>query len=164
MEKNVQEKALFVKMAVAAWQSQNDRVDQFLSSVSDDVLESEVSPGKNRGVYLLGHLTAVNDNLFRLFALGDRLHKDLDKIFLDKPDKSGLSFPATSALRAYWKEVNEKLSQQFAKMSVDDWFGRHIAVSAEDFNKEPHRNKLNVLMNRTSHQSYHLGQMILLKK
>jgi len=40
----------------------------------------------------------------------------------------------------------------------DEWFAKHSAVSAEDFAKEPHRNKLNILVNRTNHHSYHLGQ------
>lgn len=163
MEKILPDKDLFVMMAIAAWQTQNTRVDQFLLAVNDELLESEIAPGKNRGVYLLGHLTAVNDNLFRLFGLGERMHADLDKIFLDKPDKSGLAFPSTADLRAYWKEVNEKLVSEFGKMTTDDWFNRHSAVSPDDFRKEPHRNKLNVLLNRTSHQAYHLGQLILLK-
>ncbi len=36
-------------------------------------------------------------------------------------------------------------------------------VSDEDFEKEPHRNKLNIIVTRTSHLSYHTGQLILLK-
>jgi hypothetical protein len=164
MEKILHEKELFVIMAIGAWQTQNTRMDQFLSSVSDELLDSEIAPGKNRGTYLLGHLTAVSDNLFHLFGLGERMHPGLDKIFIDKPDKSGLAIPATAELRSYWKGVNDKLASQFAKMTIDDWFSRHSAVPAEDFAKEPHRNKLNVLLNRTSHQAYHLGQLILLKR
>ncbi len=38
------------------------------------------------------------------------------------------------------------------------------AVTAEDFAREPHRNKLNIVLNRTGHVSYHLGQLVLLKK
>jgi hypothetical protein len=48
-------------------------------------------------------------------------------------------------------------------MDSKTWFERHTSVSEEDFLKEPHRNKLNVLLNRTNHQSYHFGQMILLQ-
>jgi len=47
-------------------------------------------------------------------------------------------------------------------MSVADWMGRHMSVSEEDFAKEPQRNKFNVLIGRTNHQSYHLGQLNLL--
>jgi len=35
--------------------------------------------------------------------------------------------------------------------------------SAEDFAKEPHRNKLNIIISRTSHLQYHTGQIALLK-
>jgi hypothetical protein len=49
-------------------------------------------------------------------------------------------------------------------MKADEWFNKHTAVSAEDFAKEPHRNKLNVIVNRTNHTSYHLGQLVYLVK
>lgn len=41
---------------------------------------------------------------------------------------------------------------------------KHSAVSEEDFAKEPHRNKLNLLLNRTNHLSYHHGQLVFLKE
>jgi hypothetical protein len=47
-------------------------------------------------------------------------------------------------------------------MSTADWLDRHMSISAEDFKREPMRNKLNVLINRTNHESYHLGQLMLL--
>jgi len=49
-------------------------------------------------------------------------------------------------------------------MQPTEWFTRHTSVSEEDFIKEPHRNKLNVLITRATHQSYHLGQLIYLKR
>jgi hypothetical protein len=38
---------------------------------------------------------------------------------------------------------------------------RPAAVSDEDFAKDPTRNRLAIVMNRTSHASYHSGQAIL---
>ena len=49
-------------------------------------------------------------------------------------------------------------------MQPEDWFTKHSAISAEDFAKEPHRNKLNILINRTVHQGYHMGQLAYLVK
>jgi hypothetical protein len=49
-------------------------------------------------------------------------------------------------------------------MKPQDWLGRHTAVSEEDFQKEKHRNKLNVLISRTNHAGYHLGQLVYLKE
>jgi hypothetical protein len=154
---------LIVKMAVDAWQTQNTRVDKLLTTLSDAQLANEIAPGKNTGTYLLGHLTAVNDNLFPLFGFGERLYPQLDDIFLKSPDKSGKVFPPISELKKYWSDVNSKLLQHISKLPPESWLTRHNSVSEEDFAKEPHRNKLNVLLNRTTHQSYHLGQMMLLK-
>jgi len=47
-------------------------------------------------------------------------------------------------------------------MTSEDWLSRHTSVSEEDFAADPLRNKLNVLIGRTNHESYHLGQANLL--
>ena len=155
--------ALFVKMVMTAWQTQNREVDKLLETLSEKQLLQETAPGRNTGIYLLGHLTAVNDNLFKLLDLGERLHPELDPIFLDSPDRSGVAMPSIDELKKYWNEINAKLTENFNKMHPSEWFTRHTAVSEEDFVKEPHRNKLNVVITRTTHQSYHLGQLNYLK-
>lgn len=156
--------ALFVKMVTTAWQTQNERIDELLKNLSDEQLLQETAPGKNTGIYLLGHLVAINDRLFELLTTGKRLHAELDAVFLDSPDKSGKPMPDIGTLKQYWNEINTALVNHFNAMQPEEWFTKHAAVSAEDFTKEPHRNKLNVLITRTVHQSYHLGQMIYLKK
>jgi hypothetical protein len=158
------ETSLFVKMAVSAWKLQNERVDKLLDKLSDEQLQGNIAPGKNSGVYLLGHLVAVNDNLLPLFGFSEKLYPQLQEIFLTNPDKSGLEKPSVADLRKYWHEVNRKLVVHIDEMQPAQWFTRHNSVSEEDFAREPHRNKLNVLLNRTTHQSYHLGQLVLLQK
>jgi hypothetical protein len=37
-------------------------------------------------------------------------------------------------------------------------------VSEADFLLEPHRNKLNVLLSRASHENYHRGQLVFLNE
>jgi hypothetical protein len=155
---------LFIKMAITAWQTQNTRLDKLLNTFTNEQLLSEIAPGKNTGIYLVGHLAATNDALLPLFGLGDKLHPELEKLFLITPDKSGLAYPSVEELKKYWKEINETLTSHFNKFQAADWFARHTAVSEEDFAKEPHRNRLNVLLSRTTHQGYHIGQLILLKK
>jgi len=160
----MEDKQLFTKMVISAWKSQNIQVNKLLESISDEQLLSETAPGRNTGVYLLGHLTAVNDNLFTILGFGEKLYPELYDVFVKESDKSGHQFPAVAKLKEYWNTVNTKLTEQVEKASAEEWFTRHNSVSAEDFAKEPHRNKLNVLMNRTTHQSYHLGQLAYLKK
>lgn len=155
--------SLFVQMALMSWQTQNTRLDDLLNKLSYEQLMNETAPGRNRGIYLLGHLAAVNDSLFKILGIGERLHPELDAIFLDNPDKSGQAMPTIEELKKYWKEINGTLTDKFNAMQPQEWFEKHTAVSAEDFAKEPYRNKLNVLLNRTAHQSYHLGQMNYLK-
>lgn len=151
-------------MALQSWDIQISRASKVFDSLNDEQLWEEVAPGRNRGVYLLGHLIVVNDGLFKIFGLGERLHADWDEAFLRNPDKSGLDFPTTAVLRQAWTDVHEKLSKHFQKISADSWFLRHQSMTDEDFAKEPSRNKLSVLLNRTAHTAYHLGQVALIAR
>jgi hypothetical protein len=155
---------LYVKMALAGWESTIKRTDTLFKSLDDEALSKEIAPGRNRGLYLLGHLTAVNDAMPVILGLGERKYPELEKVFLTSPDKSGLDMPDNATLREYWTETTERLATLFGSMQPADWFNKHTAVSAEDFAKEPHRNKLNVLLGRTNHLASHLGQLVLLKK
>lgn len=155
--------SLFVKMALDAWQTQIKRTDDLFTSLSDEELAKEIAPGKNRGLYLLGHLAAIHDHMLPLLGLGDALYPQLFGPFVESPDKTVKELLSVQDLRRYWKEVNEKLAAAFSSLSTSDWFQKHNAVSEEDFKKEPHRNRLNLVMNRTAHLANHLGQLLLLK-
>ena len=153
---------LFIKMVTAEWDKQNNNFIKFLSSATGEQLSKEIAPGKNTGIYLVGHLIAISDAMLPLLAFGEKLFPHLEGIFITNPDKSGLEMPTVVELRKQLKAVNEQLSAHIRATPPEDWFKRHMAVSDEDFLKEPHRNKLNVIINRSNHMSYHMGQLILL--
>ncbi|MEO5683761.1 MAG: DinB family protein [Chitinophagaceae bacterium] len=155
--------AFIIKLIIAEWQKQNGRLDKLLESLSDEQWASDTAPKRNSGIYLVGHLAAVNDAMLPLLGFGEKLHPELEAIFLTSPDKSVMDKPSLETLKSYWKEINEKLTQHISAMTADQWLTRHSAVSSEDFAREPHRNKLNILINRTNHQSYHLGQLAYLQ-
>jgi hypothetical protein len=155
---------LIIKMALDSWNTYITRTDKLFNDLSDEQLQEEVATGRNSGIYLLGHLTAVHDALFPLLGLGEKLYPQLEDIFIKNPDKSGIGKPATKDVRNCWSEVNNKLFQHFNQFTADEWFQKHTSVNDEDFEKEPHRNKLNVVLNRTNHLVYHLGQLAFLKK
>lgn len=157
-------KTVFIKMAISAWDTYNARVNKLLATLSDEELLAETAAGRNTGIYLIGHLVAVSDGLFPVLGFGERLYPELDKAFLHSPDKSGHQMPTITELKEYWNKVNIKLTDHIKLMPADDWFTRHNSVSETDFAKEPHRNKLNIILNRTSHTSYHLGQLAYLAK
>jgi hypothetical protein len=129
--------------------------------LSPDQLEQEVAPGKNRLIYLWGHLAAVNDRLLPLLGIGERLHPEFDGMFISNPDKSVQLKVSGQSLKAAWQEINQKLWEGFSKFSASDWAQRHAAVSEQDFEREPHRNRFTVLLGRTAHLAYHLGQASL---
>ncbi len=155
--------ALFVQMTVSAWNTYIERMNKFLDSITDEQFETEVAPDRNSVGYLIGHLIAIHDRLFELLAIGERSHTALYEPYVVKPDGEADGLPNASTLRNYWKDVHEKLSQKFSQMTVDEWFSRHMDISEQDFAKEPMRNKLNVLINRTNHLAYHYGQLRLIK-
>jgi len=92
------------------------------------------------------------------------LFPELEEIFIKNPDKSALDKPSISLLRQYWKDVNSALASHFTKLKPEEWLQKHTAISDEDFVKEPYRNRLSVLLNRTNHLSYHFGQLAFLKE
>lgn len=160
----IDQRQTFIQMALKAWNIHVNRLDKFFDGLDDEALLYEIAPDRNRIIYLMGHLIASNDTMVSLFGLGERQYAHLDEAFLKNPDKSNFTMPEPAALRKIWKESNAGLTAHFSKMLPDDWFARHTAMTDEDLVKEPGRNKLSVLINRTNHMAYHLGQLVLVKQ
>ena len=154
---------LITKMVLDAWYAKINNANSLLENLTDEQLQNEVAPGRNRGVYILGHLAAVHDRMLPLLNLGDQLYPQLEESFIKNPDKTEGPVYSTGELRQYWNTINAKLSDQFNNLTTEEWFQKHSAVTSEDFMKEPHRNRLNVLINRTNHLSSHVGQLVFLK-
>lgn len=163
MDTNIPQLNLLVKMTLTAWDAQNNYLIKLIDSFTDEQLSNEIAPGRNTGIYLLGHLIAVSDAMIPLLGFGERLFPALDEVFIKNPDKLGLVMPGVFELKENLAAVNAKLQASFQKATADEWLSKHAAVSAEDFANEPHRNKLNVIISRTNHMANHIGQMLLLK-
>lgn len=161
---NTQQQQLIVQCALNSWDIQAGRATKAFHQLSDEELFQEIAPGKNRVVYLLGHLVAVHDAMIPLLGFGERQYEFLDEPFINSADREGGKLPPVEDLRAYWKNINAIIGDHFRKLKPEEWLEKHTAVSDEDFAREPHRNRLSVLLNRTNHISYHVGQLALLKK
>ena len=151
----------YVALGLKVWKAQIERADKLFRSLSSDDVLREIAPGKNRLLYLWGHLTAIHDAMLPLLGIGERLHPEFDVAFVSNPDKSQAAIPSHEQVRQAWKTVNGELSKGFEKMSGPDWIQRHAAVSQEDFAKDASRNRFAILLSRTNHLSYHLGQAVL---
>jgi hypothetical protein len=161
--KTTNKEELAIKMVLDAWRSKVSQFDKLLSELSDEQLLKEVAPGKNRGIYLLGHLTALADSIVPLLGYGEKHAPHLFKPFVQTPDKENRVLPAVNEMRQDWNKVKTLLDKQITNTAPDEWFKKHTSISEEDFAKEPHRNKLNVVLSRIGHMDYHIGQLVFLK-
>ena len=153
-----------VDAGLRTWRLYMDRAGKFFGSLSAEDLQLEVAPNRNRLIYIWGHLTAVNDAIFPLFAFGSKHFPELAEIFFTQPDRSVEQIPDGADLKRMWTEVDVALWQEFQNLSPSEWLQRHQGVSEEDFGREPHRNRFASLLGRSAHVAYHLGQAMLAKQ
>jgi len=147
-----------IDSALRNWRSNVDRAGKLFGNLSQEQLLQEVAPGKNRLIYLWGHLTAFNDALIPLLGFGSRIRPELDLMFVSNSDRTVTTILLGEDLKIIWQETSQILWTGFSKLSVADWLQKHAAVSEEDFLREPHRNRFTILLGRTVHIAYHLGQ------
>src|SRR5579862_3231291 len=96
---------LFSSGALNLWDTTIDRADKLFSALTPDQLAKEIAPGKNRLIYLWGHLTTVHDRMLPLLGFGPRLHEELDELFISKPDKAVQKIPSAAEIKKSWNEV-----------------------------------------------------------
>jgi DinB superfamily len=164
METLMTNEELYLAVALNGWMGNIERADKMFSGLSDQEILKEIAPGKNRLIYLWGHLTATHDKMLPLMHIGQRLHPEFDVAFISNPDKMQAEIPSVESVRKAWREVNDRLFEGFATLSAADWLKKHGAVLEEDFAKEPLRNRLAILLSRTNHLAYHMGQIALRPK
>src|SRR5258708_32245507 len=139
----------YVAPGMKVGKTQIGRADKLFGSLSSEDVLREIAPGRNRLLYLWGHLTATHDVMLPLLGLGERLHPEFDASFISTPDKSKAAVPSHEQVRQAWKTVNGELWKGFEKMSWSDWLQRHTAVSEEDFAKDASRNRFAIRLSRT---------------
>jgi hypothetical protein len=152
-----------INMVLNAWRSGVNELDKLLTELSDDQLLKEISPGRNRGIYILGHLVVLLNNSRPLMGYGEDPTPHLVEPFVKMPDREAKELPPVAEIRHAWHNARTAMENNIALTPVDEWFKKHTAISAEDFQLEPHRNKLNVILLRIPHLSHHIGQLTLLK-
>lgn len=152
---------LMIQSALGAWKTTIAKLNAMFDGLSEAEFYQEIAPGRNRVIYLLGHLTAVHDLTLGVLGFGQRDHPELDDSFIKHPDRSLELHISVADLRSFWATVNRRLGDGMPSLSPEQWVGRHQNVSDLDFAKDPTRNCLSVVLNRTSHANYHLGQLML---
>jgi hypothetical protein len=160
----VTQEETFVKTALIAWNQWMGRATKFIEALPDEKFEQEIAPGKNRVIYVVGHLASVNDSMLPQLRLGEVTYPELREPFVVQPDRSVAKLPSPQELKQIWPDINTRLNAAFEPLTPSQWLERHSSVSEDDFAKEPHRNRLALLLSRTTHIGYHAGQLLLLPK
>src|SRR6266849_1568628 len=65
---------LYLAVALNGRKGNIERADKMFSGLSDQEALKEIAPGKNRLIYVWGHLTATHDAMLPLLGIGRRLH------------------------------------------------------------------------------------------
>jgi hypothetical protein len=136
---------VLIQTAISSWEQVIERVATLCLGCSEEQLLVEVAPGRNRILYLWGHLTAVNDAMFSVLRLGERLHPELDAVFIAQPDRS-VPVPTSTEIAKCWEDVHTELLSRFKTLGAKEWLERHGNVSPEDFEENPARNRSTVLL------------------
>jgi hypothetical protein len=150
-----------VDAGLRAWKFNVDRIEKFFEPLTQEQLHQEVAPGRNRLIYLWGHLAAANDGLFPLLRIGPKLHPEIEGPFLTSPDRAAPSLLSGPEISKVSRAIHDALWTAFNKLSPGEWLEKNNAVSDAEFVNEPHRNRYAGLLSRNSHMAFHYGQMIL---
>jgi uncharacterized damage-inducible protein DinB len=150
-----------LEICLLQWDAFNRRAQKMLESISEENFNRPIFAGGNSPSWLMGHLADTEDALLELFGIRKRMFPELAKIYHHEKGNNQTGHLSKVELTAKWNEISAELDRAFKAMSESDWHGRHTAVSEEDYKKEPHRNKLNVMLSRVTHKASHLGQIAL---
>ena len=157
----MQVESMMIQSVLSNWRLTTTRLTTFFTGLAESSFYEEIAPGRNRIIYVLGHLTTVHDLTLEVLGFGGREHPEFDEVFIKNPDRAITALPPTPNLLSFWTAVNKRLYEGMLVLTPEQWVGRHHAVSEEEYVKNPGRNCLNVVLNRTNHAGYHLGQLIL---
>lgn len=145
------------------WKTYVARTQKVIDTISEENFQKAIVAGGNTPSWILGHLADADDALLELLGIGKRLFPELKTIYHHERGTNQDGHLSKADLDKKWKEISAALDVAFKNWSEKDWLSKHTAVSEGDFQKEPHRNRLNVMLTRVEHKASHLGQIAMLK-
>jgi uncharacterized damage-inducible protein DinB len=129
-----------------------------LEGFSDEMARVRHATGVNSAIFIAAHVT--DSRFFLLQTLGGALENPLSR-FLDKAKTIDevRTWPSLDTVRGAWKDVSAALDTQLSAATVDD-----LAASVDVRFPSVDRTRLGALTFLVQHDSYHLGQLALLRK
>lgn len=129
-----------------------------LEGLSDEAARVRHASGVNSVTFIAAHVT--DSRYFLLRTLGGALENPLSR-FLDKAKTIDeiTEWPPLDAVRTAWKDVSAALDTQLGTATADD-----LSASVDARFPGVERTRLGALTFLVQHDSYHLGQLALLRK
>lgn len=133
-------------------------LNNYINTLLDEEFRLEISPGKNHGVWILGHLISSDDDFSVYMGKGELLFPEYQKLFgqgsrLQPPE----SYPPVSELKNKWNmlfEKNKKIYSELKDHELDE-----IPENADENFTGYFKTKGIVVMAWNLHQMYHGGQL-----
>src|SRR5438128_7008308 len=92
----------YVALGLKMWKAQIEQADKLFGGLSSEEVLREIAAGRNRLLYLWGHLTATRDAMLPLLGLRERLHPEFDVAFVSNPARSRADLPSTGPVGRGW--------------------------------------------------------------
>ena len=134
-------------------------INQHLNSLSDEDLAAEIAPGRNTGIWTLGHLIASMDDIGLYLCNEDILYKDLWDQFGPGSKSDGKAYPPVSEMRERWIKVNEKAKRIISGLTDNELNEKH---NNKQDTTEFYNTKQKVIDCWILHQMYHAGHLGIL--
>lgn len=136
-------------------------VNGCINSLDDDEFRMELSPGKNHGVWILGHLVVSEDDFSIFMGNGELLFPELVEFFAQKSKlQPPENYPPVPELRGYWDAVCRKNREIYSQLADDELDMPHALLENDD--TDYFKTKKRVIMAWQFHQMYHAGQLAVL--
>jgi uncharacterized damage-inducible protein DinB len=146
------------------WQIVSRWISETLNSLTDEDLKKTISPGRNHGVWILGHLIQSEDELSKYLGKGEYIFPENERLFGQKNKPGPVStYPDVPELRKQWETVKAKNDKIISEITDAEWDEPHALIegSIED---DYFKTKGGCIMNWIVHQTYHIGQLVLLRQ
>lgn len=129
-----------------------------LEGLSDEMARVRHASGVNSATFIAAHVTDSRHFLLRM--LGGALENPLSR-FLDKAKTIDeiTEWPPLDAVRTAWRDVSSALDAQLGSATADE-----LSASVDAGFPGVDRTRLGALTFLVQHDSYHVGQLALLRK
>ncbi|MBE2255493.1 MAG: DinB family protein [Ignavibacteria bacterium] len=135
-----------------------DWIALYLRLLEEKDYEIEISPGKNHGIFILGHLIASDDDFSLYMGKGEILFPEIQNLFASPNSLKPVSdYPPLPELKDKWNSVCEKnnlIYQNLTDNELDE-----IHAKCENPDTDYFKTKEKIIISWQFHQAFHVGQL-----